>query len=812
MAGLRRYGIPVLIMAIMTMVLGTTAIGVLYDTAFEVERRRLLETAHSQARFMEAVARFDQTYSGNYPDGEIAAAISQIVEAHRKSQITSETGEFVLARRAGDQMIFILRQRQDKLVTPRPISFNSPLAEPMRRALSGLSGLMVGRDYRGVTVLAAYEPVAILKLGLVAKIDLAEIRAPFIRAALIVAGLGGIIFAVGVVLFIGAGNAVSRRIHDSEARYRALSGLTSEGVVIHENGVIVESNQAFADMYGYAELELVGKQVLELSAPETHHEVADRLARNASDDYEGVGLHKNGSRIPVEIKSMPVVYRNRQMRVSRVSDLTETRRAAAAIRDSEERYKNITDNLPVLIAYFDRDLHYRAVNRLYETWYQKPVSEIIGRHMSEIMLPETYTQLEETIQRALAGEVVMYEGESQTPDGVHRYRRVHYLPHRAEDGEVLGFYSLVEDISEFRRATLALERQGESLATAQRIGNMGNWERDFKTGELRWSDQAYRIFGLSKAPSKSITRKNFLDAVHADDRPFVAAALTAAVESDAPYSLDHRIVRPDGEVRVVHEEAEVIRDAAGQPLVMAGTVQDITERKEIEQALRDSEQQLRLVTDSLPVMITYVDAGERYRFVNKAAEEAFAHPRSRIIGARTAEILGRESYAQVQAYMAAALSGTPQRYDTGFTYPDGVTRDMEVTYVPHMGSCGQVLGFFSLAVDVTERHALEDRLRQSQKMEAMGQLTGGVAHEFNNLLQVVIGNLELLVAGAPAANGGGKGGRGGRRRGGRGGAPVRPALFFFCPRAPGAPAGGNVCATVRAPPLREHAPGRSHGS
>lgn len=805
MGGLRRYGIPVLIMAIMTMVLGTVAIGVLYDTAFEVERRRLLETAHNQARIMEAVARFDQAYSGNYPDGETAATISQITEAYQKSRITSKTGEFVLARRQGDQMIFVLRQHQDNLETPRPIAFNSPLEEPMRRALSGLSGVMVGRDYRGVTVLAAYEPVAILKLGLVAKIDLAEIRAPFIRApfiraALIVAGLGGIILAVGVALFIGADNAVSRRIQDSEARYRALSGLASEGVVIHENGVIVESNQAFADMYGYTELELVGKQILDLNAPETQHEVAGRLARNANGNYEGVGLHKNGSRIPVEIKSMPVVYRNHLMRVSRISDLTERHRAAAAIRDSEERYKNITDNLPVLIAYIDRDLRYRAVNRMYETWYQKPVSEIIGRHMSEIMLPETYAQLEEPIQRALAGEVAMHEGESQTPDGIHRYHRVHYLPHRAEDGEVLGFYALVEDITDIRRATLALERQGDSLATAQRIGNMGNWERDFKTGELRWSDQAYRIFGLSREPSKSLTREDFLDTLHVDDRPFVVAALTAAAENDAPYSLDHRIVRPDGEVRVVHEEAEVIRDAAGQPLVMAGTVQDITERKEIEQALRDSEQQLRLVTDSLPVMINYVDAGERYRFVNKAAEQAFGHPRSRIIGATTAEILGRVTYAQVRVFMAEALSGTPQRYDSTFTYPDGVTRDMEVTYVPHMGPHGDVLGFFSLAVDVTERHALEDRLRQSQKMEAMGQLTGGVAHEFNNLLQVVIGNLELLVAGAPADSVAEQRANAIRRNVARG-ADLTNQLLSFSRQAPLAPKAVEIGATL----VRPHA-------
>lgn len=750
MSDLRRFGIPVLIMAVVTMVLGAVAISVLYDTAFEVERQRLIQTVQSQARFMEAVARFDETYSVNYPDGVAAATVSQIVEAHERSQSYGATGEFVLARRESDQIVFVLRHRQDKTVTPKPVSFDTPPAEPMRRALLGQSGSMVGLDYGGVAVLAAYEPVAVLDLGIVAKIDLAEIRAPFIRAARIVTGLGFAILFIGAVLFIAASKAMTRRIDDGEERYRALSSLTNEGVVIQENGVIVEVNQAVADLFGYTVAEMVGKLVLELTAPELIDEVAARIERNESDGYESVALGKNGRRISVDVRSKPVVYKGRQMRVSRVRDLTETLRAAAAIRDSEQRYKNITDNLPVLISYIDRDLRYRAANRLYEKWYRKPVSEIIGRRMDEVMLPETYANLEESIARALAGEVVLHEGESRTPDGVHRYRRVHYLPHKAEDGEVLGFYALVEDISDIRRATLALRRQGESLATAQRIGDMGNWERDFVTGSLHWSDQAYRIFGLNKETSKEIDRAAFLEMIHEDDRAFVAEALAAAMETDTPYSLDHRIVREDGEVRVVHEEAEVYRDPSGRPLRMAGTVQDVTRQKQTEQALRDSEQQLRLVTDSLPVVISYIDAEERYGFANKLAAEWFARPLSKIVGAHVAEILGPETYERVRPSMAAALSGSMQNIETTVTYPDGGTREMEVTDVPHIGPDGEVLGFYSLAVDVTDRHALEGRLRQSQKMEAIGQLTCGVAHEFNNLLQIVIGNLELLVQSAPA--------------------------------------------------------------
>ncbi len=564
MDNLKQYGIPVLIMAVVTMVLGAVAIGVLYDTAFEVERRRLTEIAQSRASLIEAVARFDQIYSGNYPDGEKAATVSQVIDAHERYQGFGETGEFVLARRQDEQIFFILRRRHGDRKNTKPVPFGSPLAEPMRRALSGHSGTVVGLDYRGVSVLAAHEPVSVLDMGIVAKIDLAEIRAPFIKAGLIVAGLGLLILTVGTALFVAASKAGSQRLRDSEERYRALSDLTGEGVAIHENGIIVEVNQAYAKMYGYDLPELIGKAVLDFTVPEESQTAAERVARNVSDTYESESFRKDGSQIPVEIKSAPVVYQGRKMRVSRLRDLTEARRAAAAIRDSEQLFKNITDNLPVLIAYIDRDERYRSANKLFESWYQKPLSEIIGRQMNETLLPESYAELKNSIDRALAGEAVMREDEAKIPDGVYRYRRLHYLPDVAEDGQVMGFYALVEDISDIRRATRELERQGASLEEAQRIGNMGNWERDFTTGTLHWSAQLYRIFGQSNLTSDGPNRQGFMALVHEDDRHFVQAGLDAAAEGDAPYSLDHRIVLTDGTVRVVHEEAVVIRDEAGR--------------------------------------------------------------------------------------------------------------------------------------------------------------------------------------------------------------------------------------------------------
>ena len=190
----KRVLIVVSIMAGATLAATGISIWLLYETAFDGQRARLVELAQSQARLIEAVARFDAAHSqSDHPLGSAAATLSQIVDAHAKSTGFGETGEFTLAKRQSASILFLLSHRHHNLDTPVP--WDSGLAEPMRRALQGRSGTVVGVDYRGVTVLAAHEPVAVLNFGIVAKIDLAEIRAPFLRAAAI-SGIGAFVLVV----------------------------------------------------------------------------------------------------------------------------------------------------------------------------------------------------------------------------------------------------------------------------------------------------------------------------------------------------------------------------------------------------------------------------------------------------------------------------------------------------------------------------------------------------------------------------------------------------------------------------------------
>ena len=219
MSGYKRILLLVLIMAVVVVATTGVTLTLLYDTAVEEQRARLTETVKSQARLIEAVARFDSQFSQyDHPEGGAAATISQIKDAHENFRGFGETGEFTLARRQGEMIVFILKHRHQVVVEPKPVPFDSDLAEPMRRALLGWSGSIVGLDYRGETVLAAYEPVAVLKLGVVAKIDLAEIRAPFIRAGTVVGVIAFLIAMVGTGFFFLVADPMVRPIEESEDR------------------------------------------------------------------------------------------------------------------------------------------------------------------------------------------------------------------------------------------------------------------------------------------------------------------------------------------------------------------------------------------------------------------------------------------------------------------------------------------------------------------------------------------------------------------------------------------------------------------
>ncbi|MBF0369416.1 MAG: sensor histidine kinase [Magnetococcales bacterium] len=212
-----------LIMTVVSLIVGSSTIGILYDAAFDEQQSRLEDTVHGQRHLMEAVAKFDQTYNQNYPEGAKSATFAQIIEAQKLFKGFGRTGELTVAHREGERIVFISESRHQGARVPESLPVGDKLAMPMQRALNGEAGSMIGLDYRGEMVLAAYQPVSILEIGIVVKIDLSEIREPFIRAISLALGIALVVILAGTALFYAVSNPIIRQIKGSEQRLRSLT-------------------------------------------------------------------------------------------------------------------------------------------------------------------------------------------------------------------------------------------------------------------------------------------------------------------------------------------------------------------------------------------------------------------------------------------------------------------------------------------------------------------------------------------------------------------------------------------------------------
>lgn len=318
-------------MGVIVMFSGGVSMYLLYDAAVTSQLARMRDAARNQARLIEAVARHDATDASII--GEPADhTLTQVIDAHERSEGFGETGEFVLARREGDQIVFVLSHRHGEpgAARPAPLPLDGGLALPMRRALLGESGSSLGTDYRGERVLAGFEPVAELEMGLVAKIDLAEIRAPYVRAALYGGGVGILAIIVSALLFVRATRPLARRAERSEAFNRAIVESAADGIVIVDGaGVVRDLNPAGQRIFGYSSAEAIGLELAQLIP-------SLQIADHATNDGVVLGVHANGADIPVEVSVSALPTRESPRYSLFVRDVSERQRLEAELRHAHK--------------------------------------------------------------------------------------------------------------------------------------------------------------------------------------------------------------------------------------------------------------------------------------------------------------------------------------------------------------------------------------------------------------------------------------------------------------------------------------------
>lgn len=269
-------------------------------------------------------------------------------------------------------------------------------------------------------------------------------------------------------------------------------------------------------------------------------------------------------------------------------------RSTQATKDAEHRFRGLMEHAPDMVFWvadssFDR-VHYisSTLERLWGCAPQRVYED------PAVLLEFVHSDDHE---RFLTGRLAIRDGESfdmeyriVRTDGEVRWMRAQGYPLHDAAAGVEGVAGVTQDVTRQKAAFEELRRSEDMLRKAQRIGGIGHWELDVETRELTWSDEVYRILGLERGAFVP-TPESFRDRVHPDDRPAQAAADEAALAGIGPLDIEHRIIRPDGEVRHVHERATLVEKDGRQKLV--GTVQDVTERRRLQMEVEASRDLLR---------------------------------------------------------------------------------------------------------------------------------------------------------------------------------------------------------------------------
>ncbi len=326
---------------------------------------------------------------------------------------------------------------------------------------------------------------------------------------------------------------------------------------------------------------------------------------------------------------------------------------------------------------------------------------------------------------------------------------------RDPEGKPIAILSIVRDITERRQAELALRENEERWRKAQAIAHVGNWEIDLRTKKMWGSEEAFRIYGIERV-TPELPLAEIQRCVLPHYRPQMDLALGRLIRREGEYDEEFEIHRVDnGEVRFIHSRAELVLAEDGTPVKVEGAIQDITEHKRSEHATLAAEKRFRNLLETIQLVAIILDRNGNISFCNDYFLNLTGWSRDEVLDRNWFDLfipkeLSRRVESAFQSTMGAG--GLVSHYENPILTRDGSSRQIVWDNTTLTDPEGRVIGLAGIGVDVTEHRKLEEALRRAEKMEALGQLAGGVAHDLNNVLGILVGYSELLSDKIPEGN------------------------------------------------------------
>lgn len=559
-----------------------------------------------------------------------------------------------------------------------------------------------------------------------------------------------VVGAVGSCRDITERKQMELALRSSEEKYRTLTENINVGVFrtsIEGEGRLVHCNSALAKILGYDSVaEMIGGKVTEAyKNPEDRKEILNALfTRGGFHDKEVLCRKKNGQSIWCSASA--TLMHDAQGRPvwidGIIEDITERKRTENALRESEERFRKMAENIhDGLIIVEDKKVIYVNDRHCEITGYSR--EELFRINPLDIAAPEDREKIHGIYEDFMRTGTLPLEAEYRIKrkDGTTCYISNRYSVNRQGSG-IYGWYIVTTDISERKRAEEALRKSQERLELALQGADLGTWEWYVNTGIFLFSDRTINMLGYTRDeidPQRNIIK----ELIHPEDSHRINDRLQAHLEGSTPaYEAEYRLRTKNGQWKWILDRGKVVdRDGEGRPVRMAGTHLDITDRKRAEDMLRLTQYSI----DHSMEAAYWIRPDGTLFYVNEAACRSLGYSSDELLQMSIADIDPEWPAAEWQTRYEHLKHSNGASFESMHRRKDGTDFPVQIT-ANYSSFEGQEF-IFAFAVDITRQKMMQQEALRAAHFASIGELAAGVAHEINNPITGIINYAGLICDG-----------------------------------------------------------------
>src|SRR5712692_5175354 len=402
------------------------------------------------------------------------------------------------------------------------------------------------------------------------------------------------------------------------------------------------------------------------------------------------------------------------------TDIEERKRAEDALRSSERSLGLIVDSIPGFVVTLNAAGEVELLNRQVLEYFGKTTEDLKNWSTSDAVHPDDLPRVIDGWRRSVeTGQPHDLELRQRRADGVYRWFHSRALPARDPEGRITGWYMLLTDIDDRKKAEEDLRRSRAYLTEAQRLSRTGSFGCKFSSGEMFWSEETFGIFGYNRATKPAM--EAILERVHPEDKARVHEHMHRAASEGKGCDLEYRLLMPDDSVKHVHVMAHASKDEPGR-FEFVGAVMDVTAAKEAEERIRQDERELRIIVETIPAIVSSALPDGSIEFISQKWLDYVGRSREEIVGGAWRSTIHPEDLESVlNNWQAALATGEPFEMETRYQRADGKYRWFLVRAVPLRDDKGIIVKWYATVFDIEDRKRAEQKLRRSEAYLAEAQ-------------------------------------------------------------------------------------------